>query len=263
MNRAIVKSALLLGIVCAASVFAVSAQPKAEIKRPARIDTESASIRGQELVTELLSQQPESDSEIIGTLTVRDSQGKSSSVKVQFRVSLTPTNIISRYSTNPQNGAPGETVLIHQRPGQPNSYFLAEGTNASPRQLGRKEVTRPFAGSDFWISDLGLDFLHWPGQLVIKQEMKRGQSCEVLESFLPSESSEGYSRVVSWIASQKPGVVIVQADAFDAQNKLLKQFSPRNLQRVQGKWQLQSMEMRNRQTGSRTVIEFDLATPVR
>jgi hypothetical protein len=263
MSRSFLKSALLLGALCAACLLPATAQPKAEIKRPAKIDPEVASRRGQALVNELLSQQPESDSETTGLLTVRNRQGQSSSVKVHFLVTVTPTNFISRYAAAPREGAPAETVYIHQRVGQPNTYFVAEDTNSPLRQLTRQEVMRPFAGSDFWVADLGLDFLHWPGQMVVRQEMKRGQSCEVLESFLPTDAAGGYSRVVSWIASQKPGVVVVQADAYDGQGKLLKQFSPRNLQRVQGKWQLQSMEMRNRQTGSRTLIEFDLVTPAR
>jgi len=52
--------------------------------------------------------------------------------------------------------------------------------------------------------------------------------------------------------------MLVHADAYDAKGAILKQFDPKKLQRVEGQWQLRSMEIRNRQTGSRSVIEFNL-----
>jgi hypothetical protein len=117
---------------------------------------------------------------------------------------------------------------------------------------------RPFAGSDFWVADLGLEFLHWPVQRIIKKEMRRGQFCDVLESVNPAPAAGAYRRVVSWIARNREGIVIVQAAAYDAEDRLLKEFEPRNLERVRGEWQLQEMQMRNRQSGTRTRIEFEL-----
>ncbi len=115
---------------------------------------------------------------------------------------------------------------------------------------------RPFAGSDFWIADLGLEFFHWPEQKILKKEFRRNCACEVLESTNPQPATNGYSRVVSWIDEDSGG--IVHAEAFDAQNKLLKVFDPKSFKKVNGQWQLQEMEIRNVQTGSRTRLEFDL-----
>jgi hypothetical protein len=39
---------------------------------------------------------------------------------------------------------------------------------------------------------------------------------------------------------------------------LLKEFEPKKVEKVKGTWQLEEMEIRNRQTGSRTRIEFNL-----
>lgn len=114
----------------------------------------------------------------------------------------------------------------------------------------------PFANSDFWVADLGLEFFHWPAQKVLKHEMRRGQACEVLESMNPEPSTNGYSRVVSWIDNDTGG--IVHAEAFDAKGKLLKEFNPKEFKKVNGQWQLQEMEIRNVQTGSRTRLEFNL-----
>ena len=84
----------------------------------------------------------------------------------------------------------------------------------------------------------------------------RSRECTVLESTNPDPSTNGYSRVVSWIDEETLG--IVHAEAYDAQNKLLKEFDPKSFKKVNGQWELQEMEIRNVQTGSRSRIEFDL-----
>ena len=114
----------------------------------------------------------------------------------------------------------------------------------------------PFRHSDFWICDLGLEFFHWPAQKILKKEIKRSRGCTVLESTNPEPSTNGYSRVVSWIDSESGG--IVQAFAYDAKGKLLKEFYPEGLQKdANGQYQIQEMEMDNVQTGSKTWIKFD------
>ena len=116
----------------------------------------------------------------------------------------------------------------------------------------------PFAGSDFWLADLGLEFLHWPQQRVLKKQMRKGLSCDVLQSINPQAGPGGYSRVLSWIAINRPeDIVIVHAEAYDAQNKLLKEFDPKKVEKVNGLWQLEEMEIRNQPTGSPTKIEFN------
>ncbi|MGP8021051.1 MAG: outer membrane lipoprotein-sorting protein [Limisphaerales bacterium] len=118
---------------------------------------------------------------------------------------------------------------------------------------------RSFAGSDFWVEDLSLEFFHWPEQKILKHEMRRGRACQILESTNPSPSPNGYSRVVSWIDNETLG--IVQAEAYDAKGELLKEFYPKSFKKVNGQWELQEMEIRNDQTGSRTRLEFDLKKP--
>ncbi len=114
----------------------------------------------------------------------------------------------------------------------------------------------PFANSDFWLCDLGLEFFHWPQQKVLKKEIKRSRGCTVLESTNPNPATNGYSRVVSWIDGESGG--IVQAEAYDFNGKLLKEFTPKSFKKVNGQWQVGTMQMDNVQTGSRTRLEFDL-----
>ena len=116
----------------------------------------------------------------------------------------------------------------------------------------------PFAGSDFWLADLGLEFFHWPEQRLLRKEIRRGQSCSVLESVNPHPAPGAYSRILSWIDIDTDG--IINADAYDAQGKLLKQFAAKSFKKIHGEWELQEIEILNRQTGSRTSIEFNLSS---
>jgi hypothetical protein len=114
----------------------------------------------------------------------------------------------------------------------------------------------PFAGSDFWIADLGLEFLHWPKQRLLRKEMRHSQFCHVLESSNPGAGTNGYARVVAWIKAENGG--LIHADAYDSQNQLLKQFDPTELEKVNGQHELKEMEMRNRRTGSHSWVTYDL-----
>jgi len=113
-----------------------------------------------------------------------------------------------------------------------------------------------FANSDFWVGDLGLEFLRWPAQKILRGDTAAGRLCKVLESTNPNPAPNGYSRVLSWIDNETLG--IVEAEAYDAKNKKLKEFYPKDIKKVEGQWQVGSMEIENVQTRSRTWLKFDL-----
>ena len=115
-----------------------------------------------------------------------------------------------------------------------------------------------FANSDFCSCDLGLGFLHWPAQKILPKStnLKRGREYTLLESTNPNPPTNGYSRVLSWIDKESGG--ILAAEAYDFNGKLLKEFEPKSFKKINGQWELQEMEIRNVQTGSRTRLEFDL-----
>ena len=122
--------------------------------------------------------------------------------------------------------------------------------------LTAEQANTPFAGSDFSIADLGLEFLHWPDQRLLQKEMKRSRSCRVLESVNPHPVPGGYARIKSWVDAESHG--IVQAEAYDAKGNKVKDFAPKDFSKVNGQWQLEEMQISNTQTGSSTTVKFDL-----
>jgi hypothetical protein len=231
--------------------------------RPAPLDPVQAVQEARALVSDMLAQKPDQNVTNTGRVTIRDATGKEREIPVRFEVTCTPTGWASVYETLPSAGGPGgiRLTVIHSGE-QPNRYELINpaapgATNAVTQELTQDQIMAPFAGSDFWIADLGLEFLHWPKQRLLKKEMRHSKFCYVLESVNPQPVPGGYSRVVSWLIFDPPHG-IVHADAYDTQGDRIKQFDPKTLEKVEGEYQLESMEIRCRKAGTRTVIEFDL-----
>jgi hypothetical protein len=231
--------------------------------RPAPMDPVEAVQQARALVSDMLAQRPDQNTTNNGRVTIRDAAGKKREIPVRFEITSTPTGWESVYETLPSAGNPGGLRLRVMHSGeQPNRYELVNpaapgATNTVAQQLTQDQIMVPFAGSDFWIADLGLEFLHWPKQRLIGKEMRHSKSCDRLESLNPAPVPGGYARVESWIMIERPHG-IVHADAYDARGDRIKQFDPKSLEKVEGEYQLESMEIVNRKTHTRTVIEFDL-----
>jgi hypothetical protein len=236
------------------------------LAEPAEVLTD-AQIQGNDLATRLYyNTRPVESSTNTGVLKIRNQRGVTLEIPTTFAITVAETNWQSVYSipgtnTNGNEAAWTALVVTHFGDNIPNGYqyykVFPEPEKHGPvvTNLTDKQIMAPFAGSDFWVADLGLEFFNWPAQKILKKEFSRGRACMVLESVNP-DPANGYSRVDSWIDEES--YYIVHAEAFDAKGKLLKEFDPKSFKKVNGQWQLQGMEIQNVQKGSRTRIEFDL-----
>ena len=241
-----------------AGATAAPGQPKSGPSAPPPLDPAEGERQARMLVTHLLEQKPEQAVTNSGELRIRDAEGTQREVPARFEVVPAPTNWFNVYEASPANSRPIKLTIVHTD-GQANQYFLSKTGAAPPSRLAPGQLMAPFAGSDFWIADLGLEFLHWPEQRVLRKQMRKGQFCDVLQSTDPDPVPGGYARVLSWIAvNHTEDIVIVHADAYDTRDRLLKEFDPKKVEKVNGVWQLEEMEIRNRQTDTRTRIDFNL-----
>lgn len=239
---------------------------------PRPLDPVEAAKQGRALVDEILSQAPERGFTNAGILTIREANGGQKSVPVRFEMRTGPNQWLGIYAADWTNRI--EKLTILHVAGQSNVCFYRTNSarNDNPvvpvfggevpvlghlfrsNEVSGAELAKAFAGSDFWLADLSLDFFQWPAQRILKSEPRRTRACKVLESINPQPAPGTYSRVVSWIDIESHG--IVHAEAYDLQNNLLKEFDAKSFTKVNGAWQLKQMQMENAQTGSRTVIEF-------
>ena len=222
--------------------------------RPVLLDPVQAEREARALIAAMLLQKPAQTN--TGKLKVRDTNSAEREWVMRFEIWSTSNRSSSVYeATEPASRRKTLLTIVHTE-GQPNQYSLAEA-GGPERKLTGNDTMIPFAGSDFWVADLGLEFLHWPRQRLQKKEMRRSRFCNVLESVNPGATGNGYSKVVCWI-DHEPPYGILHADAYDSKGERLKSFDPTEIEKVEGEYQLQEMEIRNRKTGSRTRIEFDL-----
>ncbi len=196
-----------------------------------------------------------------GVLRLRNPAGKwFAEIPVRLRFVEHPDSWQSIYQAFTPEGQPAETLVVTGGPGRPNAYQHAVAPAAPGPARPGAESNVPFAGSEFWLTDLGLEFLHWPTQQIVKREMRKGRACRVLESVNPNPE-QGYARVRSWVDSEHQ--TILRAEAYDAAGKQVKEFSIGSFKKVadasgKKRWQLKSMEIRNERNDARTRLEFDL-----
>lgn len=234
------RSPLLLALLLSASACAFSAAPS-------KID---GSVEGHKLARELRMVFPAEETKINGVLRIARPGMETRELPVESQVQIRNDTWSSVYAAKP-----AEVLVVRHSTNGPNVYEW-QSTNG-PRSLDGATATNSFAGSDFALIDLGLEFYHWPTQILVTRQMRKGRGCDVLES-RPAQTNL-YSRVLSWIdqesrAQGQPGLIM--AEAYGRDGKLLKEFEIKGMKEVAGRWQVREMELRNRQTKGSTRLEF-------
>jgi hypothetical protein len=205
-----------------------------------------AKAQGERLAQRLRELQPAQAFTNEATLRI---QSKKRRVEVPLHIvtTVTPTNWQASYVAETTNGI--HSFAVSHAADRPNEYRIEPSDGKD-----RDRLMSPLAESDFWIIDLGGEFFHWPTQMLWKKEMKNSQACDVMESKPAVVMTNGYSRIVSWVDQDTGG--IVQAEAYDANGKRLKEFEVKEARKVNGEWRVTELEIRNVQTRSTTLLIF-------
>jgi hypothetical protein len=249
-------AAWLLCAITQPTLAADVVSPRSGLRNPPSLPKEEGERHGKALVEDLLSRRPEPITRSNGTIRIRTDDGRQRRFRVDFALQVGESCYTTFYEAFPNGpGANSVKLTIRYTSGTTNEYLL-EDEASPPRKLTPAETMIGFAGSDFWIADLGMEFLRWPEQRVLRKEMRKSMPCDVLESVNPSPTAGGYSRVISWISPDAGAVV--HADAYDSRGELVKQFDPTELGKVDGQRTLEEMEMRNRKTRSESWFRFNL-----
>lgn len=214
-----------------------------------------------QIVSTIRSRVPTQAIESQGVLRVRAPKKETRYVPVRFTVKpLSRDSWESVYETQYES-APQERLTIQSSPLKPNVYQLSRKASGEAEWETRtlspgEETAVSFAGTDFWACDLGLEFLHWPKQSLLKREMRKGRPCRVIESTPAQRQGAMYARVVSWVDNESDGIVMAQS--YNEGNKRVKEFEVQSFQKVNGVWQLKRMTIYDNATDSRTTLEIDL-----
>jgi hypothetical protein len=202
---------------------------------------------GQALAAELCNLRPPAG-EFKGQLKIRRPDGQTISLALSSWIRPEDHSWQSLYQASVSNLT--ETLVVRHVEGGSNEYRYgrSEGAHEATLPPVCGEPWQSFAGSDFFLADLGLEFFHWPTQVVVRAEMRKSRACQVLESrpgtVLP------YARVLSWIDVESNGLLM--AEAYDAANQRIKEFEVKRFKKNGDQLQVQELEMRHYRGGSRT-----------
>lgn len=219
-------------------------------------------IEGARIARELRSMRPATNTQWTGVLKRRLANRMAIEVPAACHIFVETNRWLSVYNSSATTNSPAEKLVVIRYFDGPTEYHFWQAPAgvelpAQPVRLTGASADRAFAGSDFLLSDLGLEFLQWPTQLLQPGEMRRGQPCFVLDSLNPHPAEGGYARVRSWIEKEHLGLLM--AEAFDANGKLVKEFTAGSFVKdASGNYQLKDMEIRSVKEKTRTELQFDV-----
>jgi Outer membrane lipoprotein-sorting protein len=215
---------------------------------------------GRELVAKLLAIRPEENVHWSGTLIISGRETKALPIPIDCETTLGETNWSVTYlaGATATNGAEKLTITFSTNAPPQYLYARAPSPNArlgETKTLSGAEADIPLADSDFWLSDLGFEFYHWPVQNRLMSVTRRNRGCYVLESVNPHPKPGGYTRVVTWVdaESNQP----LQAEAHGADDSVIKAFEVGRIERVHDHYEVKDLKMFNRVTDSRTSLVFN------
>jgi len=242
--------ALILAV--AASAFSQK-QTESGVKT---YDAAEGSREAYKLLAEVFAERPE-QTFTNALLRIRERDSDERKVLVRFQTSVGPSSWSATYAVDPAAVKSGVTKAVITHNGRKDNDYKITDASGVTKTISPDETYIPFANSGFSVADLGLEFLHWPEQRITKKEMYSSRYCAILESTNPRPAKGAYAKVRAWVTVEPP-LAPIRAEAYDANGKRIKVFEVKGIERVNGHFQVDSVEMRNLQTGSRTIMEFDL-----
>lgn len=128
----------------------------------------------------------------------------------------------------------GDTSLLVIQPLRSEARLYLRGTG----ELTGTHRSDRFLQSSFSYYDLGLPYVHWTNSHLVGQERVRAQDCFVINS---TATSGPYARVKLWI--HKEYYALLRAEAYDADDNLVKRFAVTSFKRIGDVWMPRGMEM--------------------
>jgi hypothetical protein len=203
-----------------------------------------------DIMRRVLSNRPALSLWLEAELTVQRRGGGSYDLGIFLNGDLKQLRTVYRV-TDPEEAA-GTMVLMIEG----GDTCLCEKGKNEPRKLTPAERTTPFLGGDFAYEDLELAFLRWSNHKFVRESRRLGFDCWVIESMPAADAPSQYRRVLMWVDKKYMAVVI--AEAYDAKNKLLKNFEVKSVRKLdeKGHYIVGQIALENVQKKSRTVLRI-------
>lgn len=110
-----------------------------------------------------------------------------------------------------------------------------------------------FMGSDFTYDDMGDRNVDEDIHKLLGEETINGSKCWKLES-VSKDKRDIFSKKIAWISQEN--YIALKVDYYDRMGKLHRQLALSNINKVDGFWIAQKLEMTNVQTKHKTILEI-------
>lgn len=148
----------------------------------------------------------------------------------------------------------GYLAYSYDKTGRDDDTWLFMPALKKTRRISGSSKNDDFMGSDFSYDDMGDRKIEEDVHTLLGEETIEGHLCWVVES-VPKEEGYIYSRKVCRIRQDINMVVL--AEYYDRQARLLKVFSITEIEDISGIWTARQMVMENIQNKHKTILYFD------
>lgn len=147
----------------------------------------------------------------------------------------------------------GYLTWEYDEKGKDDDMWLYMPAMKKVRRIAGSSKSDDFMGTDFTYEDMGSRDLDKDDFVLMGNETVAGADCWVIAA-TPREKSKSWSKRV--LRVRKDNYVVVGAEYFDRQGKLLRVLSVPSIELIDGIWLATEMEMKNVQDGHSTTVEM-------
>jgi outer membrane lipoprotein-sorting protein len=146
----------------------------------------------------------------------------------------------------------GTTFLVWKYPSKDDDRWIFTPAIKLVRRIAASDRRSSFIGSDFTYEDVSGRDVSDETHALLRSETLEDRPCYVLES-RPVGSAD-YARRVSWIDTERS--IPIREEYFDARERMVRVFTADRVEEIGGHWTVTHRTMRNLQTGHRTEVTF-------
>jgi len=152
----------------------------------------------------------------------------------------------------------GVALLSYNHKGDTDRQWLYIPATQRTRSVSARELSEKFAGTDFTYEDVEervLDDFNY--RLLSDTEVIDGHKTYKVEAVPVDATRSQYKYVYYWVAKDVP--VILHAELYGRDGKLLRELHASALKKVSGMWGARHVEMKSVEANTRTVLTIDEA----
>ncbi|MEJ2692184.1 MAG: outer membrane lipoprotein-sorting protein [Candidatus Thiodiazotropha sp.] len=218
------------------------------------------SITGRDVVVRYDRQIRASTEKVDLTMNLINKDGKA---RIRQLISISKTNEEGKQDSLLRFVEPadvrGTSLLTHEHADADDDRWLYLPALRKTRRVAATDDNDNFMGSDFTYEDIDFEELNAFNYKLLKNEIKGGADCYVVEATPSTEKKakeSGYSRRVMWI--RKDNYFMIAVDYYNSRNELTKQRIAYDIKLVDGteKWRPERQVMVNLKTGHKTELKY-------